>query len=114
MKRLYGFSVAFGVALSVFVQEPRFDTSMFKGQKPAIDTSAYGKFPEIGAASITDNGEYLYYEIQSKDGYRLSIRGIHNAWDKEIPNVQSQVSFANEGHLLVTKRGPDTLCLQTL
>src|ERR1700684_1693295 len=83
-------------------------------QKPVIDTSLYGKLPGVGPAYLSNNGEYLYYESQSKQGYRVSIKGTHNGWEKEISDVKSQVSFANESHLLITKSGQDSLCLQTL
>lgn len=83
-------------------------------QKPVIDTSAYGKLPSVGAAYLSNNGEYFYYESHSKKGYQIITKGTCNAWEKEISDVKSQVSFANGGHLLIVKRGQDSLCLQTL
>jgi dipeptidyl aminopeptidase/acylaminoacyl peptidase len=81
-------------------------------QKPVVDISA--KFPGVGAAYLTNNGEYVYYISYDEKGNRVSIEGTHNAWKKEINAINGQVSFANEGHLLITKCGEDSLCLQTL
>jgi len=85
-----------------------------KVEKPVIDTSVYGKLNGVGAAIINNGGEYVYYKNYDKTGYRVTIKGTHNAWGKEISDVKGQVSFANEDHLLITKRGQDSLCLQTL
>jgi hypothetical protein len=83
-------------------------------QKPVIDTLAYGKFPGFGNACLNNDGEYVCYESYDKTSYGVVIKGTHNAWEKEITNVKSMVSFANDGHLLITEQEQDSLCLQTL
>jgi hypothetical protein len=83
-------------------------------QKPFIDTSVYGKWPGSGPGYLSNDGEYYYYEVYYRTGHRLIIKGTHKAWEKEITDVKSRGSFANDGHLLIAKHGQDSLCLQTL
>jgi dipeptidyl aminopeptidase/acylaminoacyl peptidase len=91
-----------------------FASERILAQKPAIDTSAYGKLSTVGAAYLSNNGAFIYYESYSKKGRRVSIKGIQKPWEKDINNVKSQAFFANGNQLLITKCGQDSLCLQTL
>jgi hypothetical protein len=104
MKRLYSVFVSFGVVFSAFAQ------------KPALSFDTVKNLPFISNAQISDDGRYFAYLIDEPTSHtrRLKVLSVDKGWDKEIKDVKGEASFANGSHLVITKRGQDTLCLQNL
>jgi dienelactone hydrolase len=99
----------------VFVIFSAFFCHSSVGQKPLIDTSLCGKWPpRVGIGYLSNNGEYVYYESYTIIDRRVTIKGIHNGWKKEIKDISSIVSFAADNHLFISMLLQDSLCLQTL
>jgi dienelactone hydrolase len=81
------------------------------GQKPLIDTSVYGKWPQIGIRDLSPNGAYVYYNYKRK----LTLRTVSGSWKKNITtNGEAVVSFADNNRLGVFQLAGDSLCIQTL
>jgi len=57
------------------------------GQKPAIDTSILGKWPQAYVGKLSNDGKYVAYSIKGPQGEREVFTSVYSGWKKEISRI---------------------------
>lgn len=87
------------------------------GQKPYIDSSAYGKWTELtGIPAISNDGNYIIYNIDYKNEVNsLIIQATNIGWHIEIFGVNPySCVFINDSRKVVYTTSKDSLCIFTI
>jgi len=80
------------------------------GQKPPIDSTVYGKWPQLANdPGISNNGQYVFYYIQNQPvgGTTLEIASSDGSWKKDFMNAR-RAAFTINNDLIFFQR-KDTL-----
>ncbi|HWK08124.1 MAG TPA: prolyl oligopeptidase family serine peptidase [Puia sp.] len=93
--------------------------SMFTlpAQNPAIDSSAYDKWPKVDRPAICNNGNYALYTIENQPaGSRtFVVLATYGNWKMEIPDVASYPGcFTQDSRTVVFTKPKDSLGIVTL
>jgi len=83
--------------------------------KPVIDSSAVKLWVDLGAAGISDDGNYVYFTAFNEPigTYKLTISSVKSNWKREFIHT-SRVSFSPDSKRVIFKQGTDSLCLLSL
>jgi len=82
-------------------------------QKKIIDTSDFGKWPEIVAAQISNDGKYVSYFVRNQNLSQLHIVSTINNWEFVLNEI-SYCEFLSDSKKTVFRTINDSLFILTL
>ena len=89
--------------------------SYLNAQKPIIDTSAFGKWPALGAAVISNDGKFALYNIENLPvgGRTLNIKSINAPANISFQGASDAV-FTQDSKYAIFKKSRDSLVVLNL
>jgi len=87
------------------------------GQKPVIDSTVFGKWPDVILAQISNNGQYTCYTIDNMPAgsATLVIRAVSDDWQLKVPGASAiNARFTDDSKHFVFSKGADSLGIVTL
>jgi hypothetical protein len=81
--------------------------SLSRAQKPPIDTSTFGKWPQVTTAKLSDDGKYALYWINNQPwkSNTLVVKAIMGNWQVSIPDAVNAEFVAGGNRVVFEKKG---------
>lgn len=89
-------------------------------QKPPIDSSLFGRWPSVGSAKISNDGNYALYGTGFSSHFSwqdkmLFLQATNSPWSMEIPAINpNNVRFSSDSKLALFTDPGDSLCIVRL
>lgn len=85
------------------------------GQKPVIDSTVFGKWPEVRNAQLSNNGKYYSYEIDNQPvGSSTSMVGSTDGKWRQILIGVKGIQFTSDSKKAVYTISKDSVCVFSL
>ena len=86
------------------------------GQKPALDSATFDRWPEIENPQITNNGKYSMYAVSDKisGGNNLTICSNSTNWRFAISDIHSPAKFSSDSKRAFFINAHDSLAIVNL
>src|ERR1700761_7998034 len=85
-----------------------------RAQKPALDSSTFGKWPSLDNIQITDDGNYSLYTVTDRFRHihTLTIRSNGGAWARTDTSTDFiSPSFTADSRMAIFGNGHDSLII---
>jgi len=85
-------------------------------QKPAVDSSVFGKWPTIEGTQLSNDGKYAVYWIinRPQGSHTTVIQSVSDKWKMELPDIYDATITQDSRRLIFSNRADTTLGLINL
>ena len=89
-----------------------FTANLF-AQKPIVDTSVWNKWEHVGGASISPDGQFVFYTLPHGPGnYRAVFQSMNSSWKRDLQG--SLIGFTSDSKWAVIAATDDSLIMLRL